>query len=125
MVLLNLDVKIAYMDNLPVKGVFLPDLNTIFINSNLEEHQQEFVLKHELLHCIEHRHQAGLYTATQAERLKMEAEANTFMLKEILNEYSLKTGVDVQDINPVRFLEMQGLSLNLEPKLRKILKENI
>lgn len=122
---MNLDVKIAYMDNLPIKGVFLPDLNTIFINSNLEEHQQEFVLKHELLHCIEHRHQAGLYTATQAERLKMEAEANTFMLKEILHEYILTECVDIQDINPVCFLENQGLSLNLEPKLRKILKESI
>ena len=122
---MNLDVKIIYVDDLPVQGVFLPDFNIIFINSDLDEHQQEFVLKHELLHCIEHKHQAGLYTATQAERLKMEAEANTFMLKEILNEYSLKTGVDVRDINPVRFLETQGLSLNFEPKLRKILKESI
>lgn len=122
---MNLDVKIIYVDDLPVQGVFLPDFNIIFINSDLDEHQQEFVLKHELLHCIEHKHQAGLYTATQAERLKMEAEANTFMLKEILNEYSLKTGVDMRDINPVRFLEMQGLSLNFEPKLRKILKESI
>lgn len=122
---MNLDVKIIYVDDLPVQGVFLPDFNIIFINSDLDEHQQEFVLKHELLHCIEHKHQAGLYTATQAERLKMKAEANTFMLKEILNEYSLKTGVDMRDINPVRFLEMQGLSLNFEPKLRKILKESI
>ncbi len=55
----------------------------------------------------------------------MEAEANTFMLKEILNEYSLKTGVDVRDINPVRFLEMQGLSLNFESKVKRILKESI
>lgn len=122
---MNLDVKIIYVDDLPVQGVFLPDFNIIFINSDLDEHQQEFVLKHELLHCIEHKHQAGLYTATQAERLKMEAEANTFMLKEILNEYILTECVDIQDINPVCFLENQGLSLNLEPKLRKILKENI
>ena len=80
---MNLDVKIAYMDNLPVKGVFLPDLNTIFINSNLEEHQQEFVLKHELLHCIEHRHQTGLYTATQGLSLNFESKVKRILKESI------------------------------------------
>lgn len=120
---MDLDVKITYMDDLPVKGIFIPDLDAIFINSNLEEHQQERVLKHELLHCIEHRHSAGLYTATQAERLKMEAEANTFMLKEALSEYALDTGVDIRDINPVRFLETQGLSLNFGSKVRRLIAD--
>lgn len=122
---MDLDVKITYVDDLPVKGIFMPDLDAIFINSSLEEHEQKHVLKHELLHCIEHRHSAGLYTATQAERLKMEAEANTFMLKEALSEYASDAGMEIEDINPVRFLETQGLSLNFESKVRRILKEGI
>lgn len=55
----------------------------------------------------------------------MEAEATEYMLKETLSEYVLDNSVDIRDINPVTFLEVQGLSLNLEPKLRKILKESI
>lgn len=119
----KIKVDVFYYSPMPVKGLYVPSYNVIFIDSSLNDHEQEQVLRHELLHCIEHRHSIGLYTATEAERLKMEAEANTFMLKEALSEYALDTGVDIRDINPVRFLETQGLSLNFESKVRRLIAD--
>lgn len=121
----GLDVKVKYSSELDVEGTYLASLNWIIINSNLSEVKQYEVLLHELGHAALQRGEIELYHATQTEHLKMEAEANTFMLKETLSEYVLDNSVDIRDINPVTFLEVQGLSLNLEPKLRKILKENI
>lgn len=53
----------------------------------------------------------------------MEAEANDFMLRETLMEYIATNNVDVSEINPVVFLETQGLSLNFETKIKDIIKK--
>lgn len=119
----QIKVDVFYYSPMPVKGLYLPSYNVIFIDSSLNDHEQEQVLRHELLHCIEHRHSIGLYTATEAERLKMEAEANDFMLRETLMDYITTNNIDVSEINPVVFLETQGLSLNFEARIKDIIKK--
>ncbi|WP_278744031.1 ImmA/IrrE family metallo-endopeptidase [Ligilactobacillus agilis] len=119
----QIKVDVFYYSPMPVKGLYLPSYNVIFIDSSLNDNEQEQVLRHELLHCIEHRHSIGLYTATEAERLKMEAEANDFMLRETLMDYVTTNNIDVSEINPVVFLETQGLSLNFEARIKDIIKK--
>lgn len=119
----QIKVDVFYYSPMPVKGLYLPSYNVIFIDSSLNDNEQEQVLRHELLHCIEHRHSIGLYTATEAERLKMEAEANDFMLRETLMDYITTNNIDVSEINPVVFLETQGLSLNFEARIKDIIKK--
>lgn len=53
----------------------------------------------------------------------MEAEANDFMLRETLMDYVATNNIDVSEINPVVFLETQGLSLNFETKIKDIIKK--
>ncbi|MDS0525498.1 ImmA/IrrE family metallo-endopeptidase [Clostridium sp. SHJSY1] len=80
---------------------YINKTKTIFLNSNLNEHQQRFVLAHELGHAILHPRSSCFFVNTlNTNKLKKEYEANLFAA-ELLIDFS---SIDV--------LYMQGYSIN-------------
>ncbi|WP_290033690.1 ImmA/IrrE family metallo-endopeptidase [Ligilactobacillus cholophilus] len=109
----ELNVKVVCSPLLDKKGYCVELLNIIVINSNLSEQQQKNVLLHELGHIAKQRHEANLYSKTEAMRLKMEHEANEFMVNKIVNDYISNTGVEISDVNYQNFAINNSIDASL------------
>ncbi|WP_270312191.1 hypothetical protein [Ligilactobacillus agilis] len=57
----------------------------------------------------------------QRERLKMEHEADCFMLKEEVKNYLACNNIDKDDFNAIIFLQTNGFSLKFESDVKKII----
>lgn len=66
-------------------GFYVPSEKTIFVNQNLTEEVQKEVILHEACHALNHDELAALYNKTVF-RLKMENEANSFMINFLIKE---------------------------------------
>lgn len=115
-------VHIEFVKFYDCNGFYLPAMNTIFINDSLSDEMKLGVILHEIAHCKKHKDKAILYELATNERLKMEREANTFMLQEQLELYIRTNNVEKEDINAITFLQSQGLSLKFEADIKKIIK---
>lgn len=115
-------VHIEFVKFYDCNGFYLPAMNTIFINDSLSDGMKLGVILHEIAHCKKHKDKAILYELATNERLKMEREANTFMLQEQLELYIRTNNVEKEDINAITFLQSQGLSLKFEADIKKIIK---
>ena len=67
-------------------GCYVPQWKSIFINENLNEDEMKLVILHEIKHVIDHADYSNLYKETIT-RMKMEAEANDYMIRQIINEH--------------------------------------
>lgn len=115
-------VHIEFVKFYDCNGFYLPAMNMIFINDSLSDEMKLGVILHEIAHCKKHKDKAILYELATNERLKMEREANTFMLQEQLELYIRTNNVEKEDINAITFLQSQGLSLKFEADIKKIIK---
>ena len=114
-------VHIKFVKFYDCNGFYLPAMNTIFINDSLSDEMKLGVILHEIAHCKKHKDKAILYKLATNERLKMEREANTFMLQEQLELYIRTNNIEKEDINAITFLQSQGLSLKFEADIKKII----
>lgn len=114
-------VHIEFIKLYDCNGFYLPAMNTIFINDSLSDEMKFGVILHEIAHCKKHKDEAVLYKLATNERLKMEREANTFMLQEQLELYIRTNNIEKEDINAITFLQSQGLSLKFEADIKKII----
>lgn len=97
----------------------------IVVNKNIVDDFFDWIATHEIGHDKFDSLVNGCYRSNDAVHSKMEYNANRYMISEMFDKYIACEGVDVEDINPVEFLEQRGLSLNLEPILRKIILEKV
>lgn len=67
-------------------GYYDPNLNTMFVNQNLDEEKQKEVILHELGHALHHKDLAALYDKPVF-NFKMESEATSFMMSSLINEF--------------------------------------
>lgn len=67
-------------------GCYVPQWKSIFINENLSEDEMKLVILHEIKHVIDHVDYSNLYKETIT-RMKMEAEANDYMIRQIIKEH--------------------------------------
>lgn len=119
---------LKYSDSLHKNGFNIPinsKLNLIVVKSNLPDEEIEQVILHELGHAVNDDKVVGSYSNYLVPRCKMEAKANDFMLKELLQSYILTTNTEPSDINCVSFLECEKLPLSFEDRVRRIIKEVI
>lgn len=115
----DLDIDIKYSMNMDCDGYFIAKYNCIVINTQLSDYEQEQTILHELGHACLHKNEPVLYQATQSMRLKMEAEANEFMAKKLMDSYLSNPELDVDTFNPIKFLEWTHLDSSMEPKIKK------
>lgn len=78
----GIGVEITITDS---KGFYVPSLKTIFVNQDLDEEEQKEVVLHEACHALDHNELAPLYSKPVF-RMKMENEANSFMVNYQINE---------------------------------------
>lgn len=112
---------ISFENNLDHKGYYIPFIKMIVINNNLSEQEQEMIILHELGHAINGEDGCHIYNATFSSHCKEEWNANSFMIKELAQEYANRTGCDVEDINYINFLQKNKLAYRCD-EIKKIIK---
>lgn len=116
----ELGLDVIFVEGMDRKGLYVPDINLIVLNSDLNEKEQIRITLHEICHHLKHKEEAILYKM-QNERLKMEHEADCFMLKEEVKSYLACNNIDKDNFNVVNFLQSAGLSLKFESDVKKII----
>lgn len=111
---------ISFENNLEHKGYYIPYIKTIVINNNLSEQEQEMIILHELGHAINGENGCAIYNSTFNSHCKEEWNANSFMIKELAQEYASCTGCDVKNINFMNFLQKNKLAYQCE-EVKKII----
>lgn len=115
------EITVAILDGLDNEGFYIPEKRTIILKSELSKNEQIKVLLHELGHIFNDDKVIGSYNDYPVPRSKMESKANDFMLRELLENYILRTNTDPTDINCVLFLESERLPMSFEDSVRRII----
>lgn len=115
------EITVAILDGLDNEGFYIPEKRTIILKSELSKNEQIKVLLHELGHIFNDDKVIGSYNDYLVSRSKMESKANDFMLRELLENYILRTNTDPTDINCVSFLESERLPMSFEDSVRRII----
>ena len=115
------EITVAILDGLDNEGFYIPEKKTIILKSELSKNEQIKVLLHELGHIFNDDKVIGSYNDYLVPRSKMESKANDFMLRELLENYILRTNTDPTDINCVSFLESERLPMSFEDSVRRII----
>lgn len=115
------EITVAILDGLDNEEFYIPEKRTIILKSELSKNEQIKVLLHELGHIFNDDKVIGSYNDYLVPRSKMESKANDFMLRELLENYILRTNTDPTDINCVSFLESERLPMSFEDSVRRII----
>ncbi|MDM8263296.1 ImmA/IrrE family metallo-endopeptidase [Ligilactobacillus salivarius] len=115
------EITVAILDGLDNEGFYIPEKRTIILKSELSKNEQIKVLLHELGHIFNDDKVIGSYNDYLVPRSKMESKANNFMLRELLENYILRTNTEPTDINCVSFLESERLPMSFEDSVRRII----
>lgn len=111
--------RIIY-DDIEAPALYIAAIHTIVVSSKLNEAEQEQALRHELAHVEQSN---SLYRASAAQKLKLEHEANCYMVSELLQAYLSRTGQVLEDINYITFMEQVGLSDRYIPIVERVVKQ--
>lgn len=102
----NDEILILYTnEEMNTPSTYISELKTIIVNENLSSQEREKVILHELGHYFNHSNESDLYCATSVSRMKMEYEANKYMIDKEIDRYVSKNNVDPSTINYVDFAE--------------------
>ena len=115
------EITVAILDGLDNEGFYIPEKRTIILKSELSKNEQIKVLLHELGHIFNDDKVIGSYNDYLVPRSKLESKANDFMLRELLENYILRTNTEPTDINCVSFLESERLPMSFEDSVRRII----
>lgn len=115
------EITVTILDGLDNEGFYIPEKRTIILKSELSKNEQIKVLLHELGHIFNDDKVIGSYNDYLVPRSKMESKANDFMLRELLENYILRTNTNPTDINCVSFLESERLPMSFEDSVRRII----
>ena len=115
------EITVAILDGLDNEGFYIPEKRTIILKSELSKNEQIKVLLHELGHIFNDDKVIGSYNDYLVPRSKMESKANDFMLRELLENYILRTNTEPTDINCVSFLESERLPMSFEDSVLRII----
>lgn len=77
-------IELAFAD-MDSKGFFVSEYSVIFVSDKLTEEEARWVILHEMKHALDHSDYLSLYNTT-VYRMKMESEANEYMLKRLIDE---------------------------------------
>lgn len=96
----NADVDVIYFDiPLDTPATYIGKFNVAIVDGTLSETEINKAMLHEIGHATNHQNEGFLYCSTASSHLKMEHEADKFMVNELVHEYLLQSGVDAKDVN--------------------------
>lgn len=125
MMINELGVKVEEKEHLDADGHYIACMNTIVIKANLSKYRRQRTLLHELGHASKHHDNYFLYNLAFSLHSKMEYEADCFMIENMLDSYIAKSELEPNNINYMRFIEDNNLSIRFEPLVKKLLKARI
>jgi Predicted Zn peptidase len=119
------DIGLQYSSLLEDEGFYIPELNIIVVNSDLNEVEQLKVVLHELTHAANDRKDAQLYERIETLRQSMECEANKFMISGMLDEYMSISNLSPDEVNYADFLAGSELEPSYDTLVIKLLKQKL
>lgn len=119
------DIALRYSSLLEDEGFYIPEMNIIVINSNLDEVEQLKVVLHELTHAANHREDTQLYEKVETLRRSMECEANKLMVSGMLDEYMSRTDLEPYEVNYANFLAGSKLEPSYDTLVIQLLKQKM
>jgi len=114
----ELSVNIIYNSSVDDSGHYIPKINLIVLNSNLNEFEMTKALLHELGHAAYHQGNESLYRTTFSMHDKMENEAEEFMIRHLVRQYMCLAEVNPVAFNYVNFIEENELDMKMAPIVR-------
>lgn len=118
-----LNISVLYSSDIETHGHYFPTLDTIIINSNLSDHEQNETLLHELGHACLHKNELALYNTTFSNHSKMEFQADCFKVEHLLDEYLKTSDISPHAINYCHFMESNDIDFSLEGYIRDLVTQ--
>ena len=81
----------------------MPKFNLFIVDNTANENEINKAVLHELGHLIKHTNIKELYNCAPVCRLKMEHEANQFMVDELVDDYLENSNVEPETVNYIDF----------------------
>lgn len=108
-------------------STYISKYNAVIVDNTVNDKDIEKALLHELGHKIKHNQSNILYNCAPSYRLKMEHEANEFMIDELVSDYLANNDVDPKNVNYANFANNNKLSdtSTVKKALNKCLKASI
>lgn len=100
-------------------GYALLENDMILVNEALSEEEQKRVVLHELGHFPQKDYVQLYHNFVQ--RSKMEAEANEYMVTNVVKDYIEKYDLEKEQLNPVKLLEWTGLDCKYQEYVEQFL----
>lgn len=120
----NADVDVIYSDiSLDTPATYIGKFNVAIVDGTLSETEINKAMLHEIGHAANHQNESSLYCSTASSHLKMEHEADKFMVNELVHEYLLQSGIDAKDVNYQDFANNNHLKDS--SLVKKTLRSNI
>lgn len=119
----ELNIHIVYDPNLDKSAHYIPRINCIVLNTNLDEFDMTKALLHELGHAAQHQGNQVLYHTTHSMHEKMENEAEVFMIRQLIKQYLSLPGADINAVNYIDFIANNELDMSLAPTIQKMFLE--
>lgn len=120
----NIHIEYANVDFV-AKLFETPKGPVVIVSRNFMEDYLDWAAMHEVGHSKYDCTVPGSYRDNCAVHSKMEHNANEYMVREMFSKYLALGEEDLEDVNPVHFLEQRGLDVKLEPILKKIIMQRL
>lgn len=121
----DIEITLIYSDcRLDTPATYISKYNAVIVDNTANNEDIEKALLHELGHKIKHENVKELYHSAPSTHIKMEHEANEFMVNELVSEYINSNYADASTINFSNFATSNHLSdINIVKKaIKKQLK---
>ena len=100
----DVKVKLLYSSlNLDTVASYIPNFNLFIVDNTANENEINKAVLHELGHSIKHTNIKELYNCAPVCRLKMEREANQFMVNELIDDYLQDSSIELESVNYINF----------------------
>ncbi|MDT2634982.1 ImmA/IrrE family metallo-endopeptidase [Enterococcus pseudoavium] len=121
------ELKVGVIDTpaLDSAGKYIADINTIVLDGRLSEFDRAKALLHELGHASKHHKNYRLYNVTYSLHLKMEYEADHFMIESLVTKYLSNPDIWTEQVNYMKFIEDCGIDTRYESLVKELFTEYI
>ena len=119
----QLGVSIEEHPTLDAEGHYFPAINAIVLDAKLTGMKRTLILLHELGHACLHHDERELYNLTASMHLKMETEADLFMINKIIEHRFNDSDFEPDSFNYMNFLESYDLNPNYESAVKEMIED--